>query len=86
MTNFLVALSELQHAQVTKLLTAFCASRVHPAVRDKLRHGFRIDGNAVELFESRPAFLLPPCLDESPAADLPAVRPTATEHPVGEAP
>jgi hypothetical protein len=59
MTSILVALSELQQAQVTKLLTAFCESRVPPAVRDKLRHGFRIDGNAVELFESRPAFLPP---------------------------
>jgi hypothetical protein len=68
MTSILVVLSELQHAQVTKLLTAFCESRVPAAVRDQLRHGFRIDGNAVELFESRPAFLPPHDWKEQPVA------------------
>ena len=63
-----MALSELQRAQVTKLLTAFCESRVPPTVRDELRHGFRIEGNSVELFESRPAFLPPRDWKEHPVA------------------
>lgn len=54
-----VPLSELQRAQVTKLLTEFCEERVPPAIRDQLRHGFRIEGNAVELYESRPGFRPP---------------------------
>jgi len=39
-----MALSEFQQAQVTKRLTAFCDSRVPPAMRDKPRIGFRIKG------------------------------------------
>jgi hypothetical protein len=45
-----MALSELQEAQVRKLLTAYC-DRVPPHVRHQLRHDFRIQGNSVELFE-----------------------------------
>jgi hypothetical protein len=52
-------LSELQRAQVTQVLTDFCERRVPPAIRDQLRHGFRIEGNAVELYESRPSFRPP---------------------------
>jgi hypothetical protein len=51
-----MALSEIQRAQVTKRLTAFCGTRVPPAARDKLRVGFRIKGNEVVLFEERPEF------------------------------
>ena len=54
-----MALSETQRAQVTKRLTAFCDARVLPAVRDKLRLGFRIRGNEVVLVEERPAFQSP---------------------------
>ncbi len=54
-----MALSEIQRAQVTKRLTAFCDARVPSAVRDKLRLGFRIKGNEVVLFEERPAFRPP---------------------------
>jgi hypothetical protein len=39
-----MALSEFQQAHVTKRLTAFCDSRVPPAMRDKPRIGFRIKG------------------------------------------
>ena len=42
-----------------KLLTAYCAKRVPPAVRSKVRVGYRIDGNAVILYEERPAFRPP---------------------------
>jgi hypothetical protein len=49
-------LSEIQRAQVTKRLTAFCDARVPPPARDKLRVGFRIKGSEVILFEERPEF------------------------------
>jgi hypothetical protein len=51
-----LALTEVQKAQVHKLLTAYCAKRVPPAVRSKVRVGYRIEGNAVILYEERPAF------------------------------
>ena len=54
-----MALSEIQRAQVTKRLTAFCDARVPPAIRAKLRVGFRIKGSEVVLFEERPAFRPP---------------------------
>ena len=54
-----MALSEFQQAQVTKRLTAFCDSRVPPAMRDKLRIGFRITGSEVVLYEERPEFHAP---------------------------
>lgn len=49
----------MQKAQVHKLLTAYCAKRVPPAVRSKVRIGYRIDGNEVILYEERPAFQPP---------------------------
>ena len=54
-----MALSEIQRAQVTKRLAAFCDSRVPAAVRNQLRLGFRIKGNEVVLFEERPDFQQP---------------------------
>jgi hypothetical protein len=54
-----LALSELQKAQVHRLLTAYCAKRVPPAVRSKVRVGYRMEGSAVILYEERPAFLPP---------------------------
>jgi hypothetical protein len=54
-----LALTEMQKAQVNKLLTAYCAKRVPPAVRSKVRVGYRIEGNAVILYEERPAFRPP---------------------------
>jgi hypothetical protein len=54
-----VALSEIQQAQVTKRLAAFCESRVPASVRSKVRLGFRIKGSEVVLFEERPAFQAP---------------------------
>jgi len=52
----MIALSEMQKAQVQKLLTAYCDKRVPPAVRSKVRVGYHIEGNAVILYEERPAF------------------------------
>jgi len=54
-----VALSEIQQAQVTKRLAAFCDSRVPATIRSKVRLGFRIKSSEVVLFEERPAFEAP---------------------------
>jgi hypothetical protein len=54
-----VALTEIQKAQIDKLLTPYCAKRVPAPVRSKVRVGYRIDGNAVVLYEERPAFQPP---------------------------
>lgn len=54
-----MALSEIQRAQVTKRLAAFCESRVPATVRSKVRLGFRIKNSEVVLFEERPAFEAP---------------------------
>jgi hypothetical protein len=51
-----MALSQLQRAEINKRLSAFCEARVRPAVRDKLRIGFRMKDNEVVLFEERPGF------------------------------
>jgi len=50
-----MALRPLQEAQVSKQLSAYCEARVPARVRDQVRLGFRIDGQAVELLESRPS-------------------------------
>jgi hypothetical protein len=39
-----MALSEIQQAEVKRRLGAFCDARVPPAVRSKVRVGFRIKG------------------------------------------
>jgi DUF3024 family protein len=54
-----VALTEIQKAQVDRLLTAYCAKRVPAPVLPKIRVGYRIVGNAVILYEERPAFQPP---------------------------
>jgi DUF3024 family protein len=54
-----LALTEVQKAHVNKHLTAYCAKRVPPAVRTKVRVGYRIERNAVILYEERPAFRPP---------------------------
>lgn len=63
-----MALSEIQQAQVNKHLGVFCDARVPPAVRNKVRVGFRIKGVEVLLFEERPAFQPPHEWREMPVA------------------
>lgn len=63
-----MALSEIQHADVTRRLRAFCAARVPPHARNQVRLGFRIEGNAVSLFEERPSFRRPAEWGESAVA------------------
>ena len=48
-----MALSDLQGTQVARLLKPLCQDSPDPSVRAQLRHGYRIDGNRVILFESR---------------------------------
>lgn len=49
-----MALSEFEKKRVEKLLTAYCESRIPPELRDRIRIEYRIRGNEVSLFESRP--------------------------------
>ena len=51
-----MALTETQRAHVVRQLTAYCAQRVPTEARSKVRVGYRIEGNAVVLYEERPAF------------------------------
>src|SRR2546427_8434839 len=67
-----MALFEIQRAQVTKGLTAFCESRVPAAVRNKMRIGFRLKGSEVVLFEERGAELALPLRVEDRARDEPS--------------
>ncbi len=48
-------LADLDRKRIESELTAFCGT-VPPRVRDKLRYGYAIVGNAVELWEERPHF------------------------------
>jgi hypothetical protein len=52
-------LSEVQSALVERLLAPICAPHPDLAVSSKLRHGYRVDGYSVVLYESRPAFRAP---------------------------
>jgi hypothetical protein len=54
-----MALSEIQRAEVSRRLTAFCDARVPPPIRNKVRVRFRIEGLDVVLFEERPGFQRP---------------------------
>jgi len=49
-----MALSEFEKKRVEKLLNAYCESRISPALRDQIRVEYRIRGDEVSLFESRP--------------------------------
>ena len=49
-----MALSEFERKRVEKLLTAYCETKIPSHLRDRIRLEFRIRGNEVSLFESRP--------------------------------
>ena len=72
-----MAISDLQRRNVGKRLTEYCERRVPPSVRDEVRLEFRIDPQAVELFEVRPRFDNPAEWAEHPAAKF---RWVATAH------
>lgn len=63
-----MALFEIQQAEVNRRLGAFCEAPVPPAVRNKVRIGFRIKGTKVVMFEGRPAFQRPPVWREMAVA------------------
>ena len=54
-----MALTDLQKARLDRLLAPYCAKRVRPAAQSKVRVGYRIESNAVILYEERPAFRAP---------------------------
>lgn len=49
-------LSEFEVKRIEKLFTTFCDKRVPGHWRDKIRAEFRVRGDCVELFESRPLY------------------------------
>ena len=63
-----MALTQVQAAQVEKLFAPYCEKRVPPAMRSKVRAGYRVDGNAIILFEERPEFHAPHDWNETPVA------------------
>jgi Protein of unknown function (DUF3024) len=49
-----MAFSELEKKRIEKIVGTFCDDRVPARVRDQLKVGFRIEGQNIFLFESRP--------------------------------
>ena len=54
-----MVLPEIERYRVERLLSAFCAQRSPPRLRDQVRVGFRIRGAKVLVYEARPAFMEP---------------------------
>jgi hypothetical protein len=69
-------LADIQRAQVDRLLLPLC--QVPPHARLLLRKGFRVEGRAVILFESRPRIESPSEWMECPVAKFRYVESTAT--------
>lgn len=67
-------LTDLQQAQVTKLLAPLCELPPDPAVRSQVQKGVRFDGQSVILFEMRPAFMPPHDWREEPIAKFTYVK------------
>lgn len=65
-------LSEVQRAQVERLLRPLCA--VPPHVAARLRKDLRLEGASVVLFESRPRFDVPTDWIEHPVAKFVYVK------------
>jgi hypothetical protein len=61
-------LTAFQQAEATRLLAPFCRPSPDPAVRAELRIGYRLEGPAIVLFESRARFLKPNEWGEHPVA------------------
>lgn len=49
-----MAFSELEKKRIEKIVGTFCDNRVPARARDQLKVGFRIEGQNIFLFESRP--------------------------------
>ena len=61
-------LNPLLARHVEAQLRRYCDRRIPMHIRDQVRLAFRIDGNAVDLFEERPAFNDPSRWIEIPVA------------------
>ena len=68
------SLSDVQRVQVDKLLSPICQPHPDPKVSSLLRHGYRIEGRSVVLFESRPAFQKPHEWREHPVAKFKFIK------------
>ncbi len=51
-----MALSEFEQKRIDKLFSTFCRERVPAQYHDQIRIEFRIKGNEVTLYESRPHY------------------------------
>lgn len=51
-----MALSEFETERIKRLFSAFCDRRVAPQFRTKIRVEYRIRGDEVTLYESRPGY------------------------------
>lgn len=70
------AFTDIQQRHIEKLMAPICASPSDPAVRGQLRIAFRVEGQSVVLFESRPAFMPPHEWREEPVAKFTHVKST----------
>lgn len=67
-------LSEMQLAEAARLLEPVCRLPPDPAIRAELRIGYRVEGSAIVLFESRPRFRHPEEWGEIPVAKFRYIR------------
>jgi hypothetical protein len=63
-----MALKQAQLSEIDKLFTPYCRQCVPIAVQSKVRMGYRVEDNAVLLFEERPTYLPPHHWHEIPIA------------------
>ena len=51
-----MAFSELENKRIEKIVGTFCDNRVPDRARDQLKVGFRVEGQTIFVFESRPSW------------------------------
>ena len=61
-------LPDVQRARVEVLLGPLCEPHSDPTIAAEVQRGYRVDGSAVVLFESRPSFAKPEVWHERPVA------------------
>ena len=67
-------LSEMQQAEAARLLEPVCRLPADPAIRARLRLGYRVEASTIVLFESRPRFRRPEEWGEHPVAKFRYIR------------
>jgi hypothetical protein len=65
-----MSLSEFTRKYVETKLTAYCNIRIPENIRDKIKMVFKISGNKLTLFESRPFSADPSVWTQSPVAQF----------------